>query len=188
MKKVLIVFSFCILLVFTVKSQYLELEDKPSFSERIFYGGNIGLSFGYYTFISVNPIIGYRITNRLSAGIGGNYIYMSSKADNNPYSISLWGGNAFASYTIIKELEEIIPFISSKSSLLLYGEYNIMNVESYYSDLGRDEKWQVNPLLGFALQSGFGGRSYVIIKVLYNFNEYLHSLYPNPVIRVSFQI
>lgn len=47
--------------------------------EKIFVGGNFGLSFGNYTLINVSPQIGYRFTNHFAAGTGINFQYVSLK-------------------------------------------------------------------------------------------------------------
>ncbi len=190
MKIKLTIFLF-VLLFFTAFSsqkalpQYLE--NGPSVSQRIFYGGNLGLRFGDYTNISINPHIGYRVSNRISAGIGGNYIYVKSSFFN--YEFSLWGGNVFASYTLFKNIDELIPFLTPNSSVLIFGEYNVMNVEDYFKNHHQhiEMKWMVSPLLGLAYQTQMGRRSYVLISVLFNLNESRHSVYPNPVLRISFQ-
>ena len=43
-------------------------------ADRIFYGGNLGLQFGTITFIDASPLIGYRLTDKLSLGTGISYI------------------------------------------------------------------------------------------------------------------
>jgi hypothetical protein len=180
----IIISTFLVLIILkSSNAQYLENAEKPS--DRFFYGGNLGLSFGTYTYIAINPVAGYRLTNRLSAGLGFNYIYMSSRQQHARYEYSLYGGSVFSSLTIIKNLNNIFPFASEYSALLLYGEYNIMNVEKYYRDMGINGKWQENPMLGFAVQTQYGRKSYLVVKVLYNFNESITSLYFNPVIKVS---
>lgn len=168
------------------KTQYLS--NNPSFGERIFYGGGLGLRIGDYTNITVNPMVGYRISNRWSAGVIGNYIYISSKTFN--YSYSLYGGSIFSSYNIFKNIDEFIPFLSPNSSILLYGEYNLLNVEDYFKDHHSDVKqsWIHTPLLGLAYQSQIGARSYFILSVLFNFNETRYSPYSNPVVRLSLQL
>ena len=163
------------------EAQYLE--ENSSIKERIFYGGNLGLSFGTQTFISVNPLIGYRITDRISAGLGVNYMYLAS--NNHNYSYSFYGANVFASYTIFKNINEIMPFISPNTSMLIHAEYSLLNVESFYKDYGIEGKWQQNPMMGPAIQSKIAKRAYIVLAVLYNFNESFYSFYPNPVIRVS---
>ena len=40
----------------------------PPLRERLYFGGNFGLSFGNITSVIVSPLAGYHITPRLSAG------------------------------------------------------------------------------------------------------------------------
>ena len=45
-----------------------EMSDEPTLRERIFTGGGFGLSFSsYYDFVSVSPLIGYKVTPKLAA-------------------------------------------------------------------------------------------------------------------------
>ena len=43
---------------------------------RLVVGGGIGLGFGDITSISVSPMVGYRITDNFSAGVGFGYQYL----------------------------------------------------------------------------------------------------------------
>lgn len=47
--------------------------------ERLFTGGELGLSFGDYTYINVSPLLGYRFSDLLAAGININAQYNSFK-------------------------------------------------------------------------------------------------------------
>ncbi|MFN2457424.1 MAG: hypothetical protein ABR502_04410 [Chitinophagaceae bacterium] len=47
--------------------------------EKLFFGGNFGLTFGDHTLINVSPQIGYRFTDRIAAGMGINMLYFSVK-------------------------------------------------------------------------------------------------------------
>lgn len=49
--------------------------------ERLIFGGGLGLSFGNVTAISVAPMVGYRITDKLAAGVGLGYLYVNFKDD-----------------------------------------------------------------------------------------------------------
>ena len=42
---------------------------------KLFVGGSLGLAFGTYTIINVSPLVGYRFTDVLAAGVGVNYSY-----------------------------------------------------------------------------------------------------------------
>ncbi|MDR2009056.1 MAG: hypothetical protein LBQ22_01060 [Bacteroidales bacterium] len=160
-------------------SQYLENDPKPS--QRIFYGGNFGMSFGSVNYIEVSPLVGYRITDRLSAGIGLSYTYVGSKQYD--YNGHCYGGSAFASFSVIKNFANIIP-LNINAGLLIYGENILLNVANYYHS--SDIKWVNTPLLGGAIQIPVSHRSYLMLMVLYNFNETIYSQYSNPVIKISF--
>lgn len=54
-------------------------EPKKGFDkDKLFIGGNFGLSFGDYTLINVSPQLGYRFNKWLAAGAGPNFIYSST--------------------------------------------------------------------------------------------------------------
>ncbi|MDD4150763.1 MAG: hypothetical protein PHE33_12130 [Bacteroidales bacterium] len=164
-------------------AQYLENDPTPA--QRVFWGGNIGLMFGTNTYISINPTVGYRLTNRLSAGIGGTYNW--TKSVYYDYSGQSYGANIFASFTIIKRLGDAIP-INDAGGLLLYGELSYLNISNYYViQLPNQPAWVYTPLAGIAYQSPIGQRSYLVFMVLYNFSESYYSPYSNPVIKASFQ-
>jgi hypothetical protein len=46
---------------------------------RLVFGGNIGASFGDFTFVNLSPQVGYAFKPWLTAGAGINYIYNSFK-------------------------------------------------------------------------------------------------------------
>lgn len=78
MKKCLL--AVC-LLVLTLAVQAQDEEPKRGFDKsKLFFGGNLGLSFGSYaTLVNVSPQIGYRFNDYLAAGAGINFIYSSYK-------------------------------------------------------------------------------------------------------------
>lgn len=51
---------------------------KPLDPSRLFFGGNFGVSFGDFTFVNISPQVGYRFTDRFSAGGGVNFIGSAS--------------------------------------------------------------------------------------------------------------
>ena len=70
--------------------------------EKLFFGGNFGLTFGDYTLINISPQVGYRFSNFFAAGVGLNVQHVSYKYrniyTNDPeYKSSLWitGLNVF---------------------------------------------------------------------------------------------
>jgi hypothetical protein len=80
---------------------------KRSFGDRIYFGGNFGLSFGSYSSeVELSPIIGYKITERLSGGVGLTYIYFRSKDPytHYTYETNIYGGDVFARYFVTENL------------------------------------------------------------------------------------
>jgi hypothetical protein len=74
-------FSLLVLTLFTATAmaQYQAAPTQTGGDEgqRLFFGGNFGLSFGNSTFVNVSPIVGYKINDYFSAGGGVNFIYSS---------------------------------------------------------------------------------------------------------------
>jgi hypothetical protein len=162
-------------------------QDKPSFKDRLFYGGGFGLTFGSVTHIDVSPLVGYRITDRFSAGIGLSYQYYKYSAYN--IKTSIYGGKVFASFTIVKDLGNIIPLGNNMGGLMLHAEAEALNLEKrvFYLSSDTDRVWVFSPLAGVGYSLPIGNRSFLNIYLLYNFNEGQNSPYDNPVFRISLQ-
>lgn len=102
MKNILLL-TVLTLSTFLLSAQETELkEEKKGFQkEKLFFGGNFGLTFGDYTLINVSPQVGYRFSNFFAAGVGFNVQHVSEKIrdyQNNPYQKnSMWitGLNVF---------------------------------------------------------------------------------------------
>ena len=69
------------------------VRDKPSLKDRLFFGGNVGLSFGSLTYINVAPTIGYKITEKFGMGLGPTYTYYNDRRFvNYKYETQIYGG------------------------------------------------------------------------------------------------
>jgi len=160
------------------------VENKNKFSDRLFTGGNLGLQFGTQTMIEISPIIGYKITDKISTGIGVTYRYYRVKDYNylppQIYKTSIYGGSLFARYYIFE-------------NFFLHGEYEALNMETavfnpnslYHTG---DRFWIGNLLGGGGYRQAIGGKSYLSIMILYNFNETPFSPYRNPIIKIGMDL
>jgi len=138
---------------------------------KVFVGGNIGAQFGSITVVNVSPIIGYRITERLSAGFGLTYIYYNYKAYN--FSSSIYGGNIFGRFYILE-------------NVFAHAEYELLNLDSY--DFPGTRTNIENIYVGGGFRQAIGARSFFTIMALWNINESKYSPYGNPIIRMGFSI
>ncbi len=166
-------------------------EEPPPFKERIFFGGNFGLTFGNTTSIIISPIAGYRVSPRLSAGIGLRYEYLKSNYPGYvPYDTHIFGGSIFSRFMIIHNISEVLGLGAMNSGIFLQGEYEMLSLESQYFDLINPtpgERFYLHSILvGGGIYQPIGNRSAFLLSVLWNLNESYNSIYANPIIRIGF--
>ncbi|MDJ1498592.1 hypothetical protein QNI19_37000 [Cytophagaceae bacterium DM2B3-1] len=125
--------------------------------------------------INASPLLGYKFTDNLVAGLGPTYIYnkeglVSPVVNSKPGPMHVYGGRVFVARRLYKPL-----FLQAETEALNYPYFD-----------GREEKrrdWVVNPLAGVSLNMNTGGKSFFQITVLYNFNynnEFNKQLYNSP--------
>lgn len=168
-----------------------EWEETPTFRDRLFFGGNFGLSFGNTTSIIISPISGIRITPRFSSGLGLRYEYYKSNYPGYvPYDTHIFGGSVFSRYMVIRDLGEAIGLGGLNSGLFLQVEYEMLNLESQYFDITNpspDGRFNLHSVLvGGGIYQPIGRRSGLLLTVLWNLNESHNSIYTNPIIRIGF--
>ena len=135
-------------------------KDKEPFSERLVYGGNLGLWLGSVNYIQVNPMIGYKITDWWAAGPALNYTYFGNVARN----INYYGGSAwtrvrpfpgFYLHTEIGALkanyyDKVIPVWLAGGGVVMNGDFASLSVFLMY-DLMQNE---YSPYYGTLVPSG----------------------------------
>jgi hypothetical protein len=163
-------------------------KEKIRFADRLVYGGDIGLSFGTITYIKLAPVVGYRLTSRLTAGIGPIYIYEKYKRYN--LETSTYGGKAILSFTVFKGSGGKLNL--GLGDIVLHAENEIVNVEPlyYYFYLNEyafgDRLWIDNLLLGGGFIQRIAGRFSVSAFILWDVTRNDFSPYDNPVFKLGF--
>ena len=143
------------------------LEGVP-FSQRLYTGGDLGFSFGTITFVNINPLVGYRIDKKWSAGISAKYIYYRERFPeyNWEYSNSMYGGSVFTRYLI-------------GNSFLAHAEFEAVNAEvREFLSTTLTRKWVPIGLLGAGYRQGLGN-TYLQVLVLYDAINDRNSPYRN---------
>lgn len=168
----------------TVSAAYGEERPVSELSprERTFVGGFLGLQLGSFTSISVNLHAGYRITNRLSAGLAGSYHYANDSWFGQSFSSHMYGGSVFTRFRV-------------HSTFFIHGEYERMRLESrlppYDPHFDPDDRPTVtedNYFLGAGYGVPLSERLRLNILALYNFNSDSQAYLDNPLFRVGVDI
>lgn len=121
-------------------------KQKGDFWSRVYVGGGLGAQFGNVTLVDVSPLVGYRFTDRFSAGVGATYQYYSVRVNNDKFSTSIYGGRTFARM-------QVFDF------LFLHSEFEMLNWECpRYETTGfvSDRLWVPGLLVGGGLRQPFG--------------------------------
>lgn len=160
-------------------------EEGPS--NRWFFGGNFGLTFGDYTLINVSPQIGYRFTERVAAGGGVNLQYASIKERD-------WNGDALRKVsqgvTGLNLFGRLYPIQNIMLQLQPEANYVFGKVKYYDStpDSKLDGKIVPSLLAGGGLVFP-SGRGAFIMAVFYDVLQDPNSPYSNkPIVNFGYNI
>jgi hypothetical protein len=123
MKKNLLLLSLSLFLSHFSFAQYGN--NKPEWMENVFVGGGLnGLGISdNQIYASVNGLVGYKITEQFSTGVGISYQYYKLRLTDQ--SFNDFGYNVFAQYDIFDpffvlaryEVQSLAPFTSGESRL-----------------------------------------------------------------------
>lgn len=146
-----------------------DLADQASWRDRVFTGGGFGLSFGSnIDFISLSPLIGYRITPKFAAGASIIYQRTNYKFLNPRVSTNNYGASPFLRYNIF-------------NNIFLHSEYEYMNYEFPISANESQRKAFTSFFAGGGFFQPIGRNAGIFAMALYNFS------YRNPTSANSFQ-
>ncbi len=152
---------------------------KVPFKDRIFVGGSLGLSFGDYTFIEVAPIVGYKITDALSAGVGGRYSYVNVNDQflGYSYNYNSYGGSLFSRFIVYKGI-----FLAAEFEANNFEVFRL--IDPINGVFTTDRAWIPSLLLGGGYMQNAGGKVSVYLSLLYDVLQDPNSPYYRiPVIR-----
>ena len=190
MRKRLHILIFSIILAFPAMAQ-----NNFSFRDRLFFGGNFGLSIGTYTDIEVSPLVGYYITPRWAAGVGFTYEYYNNKyhfvniytGQYERYETHIFGGRLFTNYVIINNVNDWIP-LGLNFRIFAHVEDELMSYEkSFFNPYSKGRELQNSILVGGGLRFPSGKRSSMNLYILWNLNSQLNNFYGSgPIIRMGF--
>ena len=156
-------------------SMFRKHQQTPRFWDKVFVGGNVGLQFGTVTFLEVSPLIGYHITDKISAGFGVTYQYYQYQDKITNFQTNVYGARVFGRYMIT-------------DNFFAYGEYEYLNLEAFDFYPIRMRVDVESLLGGGGYMQRIGSNSAMVVMLLYNFTETIYTPYQNPIIRIGFNI
>ena len=200
MKFVKVLFSCLLLLLLLVNQVIAQESDEGENNSKqkeneshLFWGGSLWLGLGSYTYVDVNAVFGFQITERLSLGLSGKYQYYNDKRSiAGNFETSVYGGSVFSQFAVIKDFRNLVK-VKGHSGIIAHVEYEFLNTEYNYiyfndPDVNYNRYWLNNILIGggYFQQIGRGSKSYIIL--LWNVNETADNPYTYPQLRIGFSI
>jgi len=133
----------------------VERKKQKSSYKKVFYGGSFGMSFGSYTSFRLYPMIGYRLTSRLSTGVKFLYEYSKYNSNYSDKSFHNYGVSVFSRYRFIPQA-------------YIHAEYNYVNYEAYNYNNERYRYAVPYLFLGGGYVQKIGGRTFLYAEVLFD--------------------
>jgi hypothetical protein len=191
-KKTILFVALCAITIFAFAQDEEpdEKKEKGFQKEKLFVGGNFGLTFGNYTLINVSPQIGYRFSDFFAAGVGINLQYVSwkdeySNGDNSKTSQTVTGLNVFGRIYPIKNF--MIQVQPEENYLFGKQKYYQASTQTTFKN-NTDAKIVPSLLLGGGLVIP-SGRGAFITSVFYDVLQKDNSPYGNrPIVNFTYNV
>ncbi len=182
-RKTGLIFFLVILSAVAVSGQE-KSKDKPPLSERLFFGGNIGLAFGTITDIELTPLAGIWVLPRLNIAAGPTFRYYK-----HPYygKTMIYGGRTYMEFMFLQDIDNLVP-LGIHSGLFIHGEYELLSLETaFFGESFNTRRFPTGTFLaGGGISQYLSQRSSLNISFLWALNDAGYGLYSNPEIRISF--
>ena len=142
---------------------------------KVYYGGTVTLSFGSVTRIGAYPMIGYKLTPKLSAGAEVGYEYVDY--DNYNQSASNYGASVFTRYRVSPQL-------------YAHAEYQGVNYEIFTGPNTSSRMWVPFLLVGGGVCKPVTATTTAYVEVLFDVLQDPNSPYAewDPVVSVGVSV
>jgi hypothetical protein len=75
----------------------------PPAQRNVFFGGTIGLSFGSYFRVSVQPLVGYNFSPKFSGGVKLGYEYINDSRSEPAVTWNNYGASVFGRFRFVPQ-------------------------------------------------------------------------------------
>ena len=154
-----------------------EETEKVPFKNKLYFGGNLGMSFGSYTFIDLSPLVGIRWSRRFQTETGFSYNYTKDKRYEKDYTYNQYGGMVNAQFYFIPQL-------------FAHAEFQANSLEEYVAPNTKERHFVPFMYLGAGLRQNIGRNSFLYIRVLFDVINSEYSPYSpgDPYFSIGFNI
>jgi len=133
---------------------------KSDFSQRLYFGGSLGLVFGSYTSISLWPLVGYKVTPKMSFGIQPGYEFISYDYYGYDFTSNNFGIRFFNRFRFIEQAFTHAEFA--------YIKYDVPWINQVTNEVETDSYWVPFLFLGGGYVQSVGGAGSVYFQVLFD--------------------
>lgn len=154
-------------------------EKRPNsfdFKDKIFYGGNFDVYFiNSTTVISLNPLVGLKVTDKFQIGAGGVFNYFSTRYAGQTVNSIFYGSHTFARYFVLDNVFAQVQYDRIFQPKINFSKNRIEN------------GWMDYVLIGGGFRQPIGTNAYFITSLMYNVNYNPNQInaYYNPLIQVG---
>ena len=132
---------------------------------KVYYGGYANLSFGKYTVIGVEPMIGYKLLPKLSVGAKFSYEYIKdNRYRDYTYEYSNYGISLFSRFRVTQRI-------------YTHAEFSEMSYKLYDSEGNHNRKWVPFLFLGGGYSQPITRNTWLTAEVLFDVLQNKNSPY-----------
>ena len=130
-------------------------ESQKQNAKKAFYGGTLGFNFGNYFRISVEPLVGYKLSPKFSVGVKFRYEYINDARYNTDVTYHNYGGSIFGRYRPIPQI-----YFHAEPAYMSY-QFSVSSYES-------EREWVPFIFLGGGYVQRVGKNTFLYAEVLFD--------------------
>jgi len=162
MKRLIITITLSFVLVAGLMAQDSEKDEQQSTPptrqepSKVYWGGQLGLSFGSYFSISIKPMVAYKVSPKFHVGGKIGYAYTKDTSyENATITSHNYGGSVFSRYFLIK-------------GLYAHAEYVYWSYKYQTDNLEGERTWVPFLLVGGGYVQPVSPNTSVFVEVLWD--------------------
>ncbi|RPH29771.1 MAG: hypothetical protein EHM93_16850 [Bacteroidales bacterium] len=184
----------CVVLLSVGAAAQSRVKETKKFSDKIFYGGSIGLLFGTVTRVDILPQVGVWVIPQWAVGVGGRYTYRKGSygivgEDTKPLKSHIWGVSGFTQIVPFPDLDKAFR-IGIHGGLIFQAEWEGLYLDKRIGNLSTTDEngkgWVHLVLVGVGYRFPLGDKAALNLLAMWNLTDSPYSPYSsNPMLRIS---